>query len=403
MQIKNKKFWLTPIVCLLTAQAAVGLVFAQNTVLLAPGQSKRTAADILPDKLANATAASIVKPQKESDLASADKRTAGLAMEYGLVSAASRIYKSGKLRTTVTIFQLDTPSHAYGLFSGWGDGLQLIGDYPPQGKTIPSGLFFWQSRYLVQIVDDAATTTVESFDSRKQIASAVSERIGGVVTDVPGVISHLPQNGLIANSERYIVGATAFTRFVHYPDPSQIDFTGGTEVATGEYNINGEQGQLVIVEFQTPQLATVGLERMQKSLDSLPPDQRNKVLLKREGNYAVETIGFTNRTVAESLAGNVKYTYTVKWITKPPRAPIDMSSYQKDALRLLIGIFLAIGLAAVIAVGGGVFFGRLLFMRRRAQLQNVFSDAGGMVRLNLDEMVPHSLAESKQKALSDGD
>src|SRR5439155_767658 len=134
------------------------------------------------------------------------------------------------------------------------------------------------------------------------------------------------------------------------------------------------------VEYQTPQVATVGLERMQKSLDSLAPDQRGRVVLKREGNYAVETIGFNNQAVAESLASNVKYTYTVKWISKPPTPPIDMSAYRKDALRLLIAIFVVIGLAAFLAVGGGIFFGRLLFMRRRAQLQNVFSDAGGMVR-----------------------
>src|SRR5882724_4874074 len=221
-------------------QAGNGLVFAQNTVLLAPAQSKRTAADILPDKLADASASNSAKSLKESDLLPLIGKKLDIAKEFGLTSAAIRTYKSGNLKTTVTIFQLDTPSHAYGLFSGWGDGQQVTGEYPPQGKTTPAGLFYWQSRYLVQIAADAKAATDESRDSIKQIANAVSEKIGGGINELPGVMAHLPQDGLVAGSERYVVGTTGFARFAHYPDSAQVDFTGGTEVAIGDYNLNGE-------------------------------------------------------------------------------------------------------------------------------------------------------------------
>ena len=80
-----------------------------------------------------------------------------------------------------------------------------------------------------------------------------------------------------------------------------------------------------------------------------------------------------------------------------------MSAYRKDALKLLIAVFVVIGLAALIAVGGGVVAGRWMFVRRRAQLQNVFSDAGGMVRLNLDDMDRPSLPENRSQMLGKGE
>jgi hypothetical protein len=389
------------LICLVALLSGGSAAFGQNTVAIAP--LKRTAADLLPEKLASATATSNSKNLSSSELNSTFGHNLDLIKEYGLITAAVRNYKTANQKLSVTIIQLDTPSHAFGLFTGWGDGQQLTGDYPPQGKTTGNGMFFWQGRYFVQVSDDSTADSDEIRNNRKQAALALSERIGGGLNDTPGIMDHLPPDGLVANSSRYIVGPTGLAKFGRYPDSSEIDFTGGTEVAAGQYNLNDQSGQLIIVEFQTPQFATVGLERMQKSLDALPQDQRDKVSLKREGNYAVQTIGFTNHSVSESLAGKVQYTYTVKWISKPPTSPIDMSSYRKDALKLLIAIFAAIGLAAVIAVGGGILFGRLLFVRRRAQLQNAFSDAGGMIRLNLDDMVPTALPESNQKSLGKGD
>src|SRR4051812_33404067 len=161
---------------------------------------------MLPDKLANASAAGGTKNLKDSDLASLTGKQADLVKEYGLTSAATRTYKSGNLNTAVTVFQLDTPSHAYGLFSGWGDGQQLTGDYPPHGKTTTAGLFYWQGRYFVQIAVDASAEVEESREAVTQIASAVSEKIGGGINDLPGVMGHLPQDGLVPGSERYVIG-----------------------------------------------------------------------------------------------------------------------------------------------------------------------------------------------------
>jgi hypothetical protein len=57
-------------------------------------------------------------------------------------------------------------------------------------------------------------------------------------------------------------------------------------------------------------------------------------------------------------------------------------------LGTFVSVVKASGLAAVLCFGVGGIFGVLLFTKRRAQhaAQRAFSDAGGMMRLNIDEL-----------------
>jgi hypothetical protein len=55
---------------------------------------------------------------------------------------------------------------------------------------------------------------------------------------------------------------------------------------------------------------------------------------------------------------------------------------------VIVNTVKATGIAIAVCLGIGGIFGGWIFMRRRAQsaLTEEFSDAGGMLRLNLDEM-----------------
>ena len=59
---------------------------------------------------------------------------------------------------------------------------------------------------------------------------------------------------------------------------------------------------------------------------------------------------------------------------------------------VLVAVIKASGLSLLACLALGGLFGALLFNRRRAQQRRVeaFSDAGGMLRLNIDEMTPKS-------------
>ena len=65
-----------------------------------------------------------------------------------------------------------------------------------------------------------------------------------------------------------------------------------------------------------------------------------------------------------------------------------MRHYINTTLGVLVAVIKASGYVLILCLGTGALFGGLLFSYRRSQQKNVtaFSDAGGMLRLNLDEM-----------------
>jgi hypothetical protein len=65
--------------------------------------------------------------------------------------------------------------------------------------------------------------------------------------------------------------------------------------------------------------------------------------------------------------------------------------YVDTTLGVLVAVVKASGYALLACLGLGGLAGALLFARRRAQTSEaVFSDAGGMLRLNLDELTPET-------------
>jgi hypothetical protein len=82
----------------------------------------------------------------------------------------------------------------------------------------------------------------------------------------------------------------------------------------------------------------------------------------------------------------------VQWLGENPNIlKRAQEEYVNTTLGVLVAVLKASGYALVACLGLGGLAGALLFTRRRSQ-QNAeaFSDAGGMLRLNLDELTPET-------------
>jgi hypothetical protein len=141
--------------------------------------------------------------------------------------------------------------------------------------------------------------------------------------------------------------------------------------------------KLVIVEYHTPQFAYDAMARISDYVATLPEGEQNRIIVKREGNYIVQAVNAQDRDFAQGLVEAVKYPYGVKWL-RDPRLPSNDPFRIQKAAQMLLSTFTLIGLLMLTVLVGGGIVGTMIFLKRRKQQQEIFSNAGGMLRLDLD-------------------
>lgn len=302
--------------------------------------------------------------------------------EYWLESLTSGHYTDGKNTIAVEIFQMQFDSGAYGLFTF------------NRGKQNETRREFFTGRYFVSI----SSETIKSIPLEPLIL-AIKENLNSSNGELSPLPSHLPEEGKIAESEKYLVGPAALAKLEGLSDLKDVvNFSGGTEVAVARY-LNGNTAlSLMIVEYHTPQLATDGHAQFQAWFGRLSEQEKIQRLLKRIGNYVVTTTAAQDLANVERLVSQIKYNPVVYWearkisdipIAFRPPDPLAVEEFTQTASVLIrtfywIGVML-FGAIVLGVVSGSVFFYWNRYRRRKLGLDDMFSDGGGTVRLNLDE------------------
>lgn len=207
--------------------------------------------------------------------------------------------------------------------------------------------------------------------------------------EMPAVLEHLPDWETVRTRAVFINNSGDLQKhFGERPALNLINFTGGTEAATADY----DAGKLLIVEYTTPQFSVDADNSVRQYLTENPPDA--PVYFRRVGNYEVFVFDAGDEAAANALIDSVKYEKSVQWLGGDPflfqRAE---RAYLQKTSDVFIWTFISIALGLSVAVLIGVAVGLLVFYLRRqkrASMQS-FSDAGGMIRLNLDELTPDIL------------
>lgn len=163
-----------------------------------------------------------------------------------------------------------------------------------------------------------------------------------------------------------------------------IEFAGGTEAVTATYD---GVGKLLIVEYPTPQASVDADTAFLERLSSRPSDP--PTIYRRIGNYNAFVFDVKDAQAAGALLDQVKYEKTVQWLGEDP-------NYMKKAERYLAtstadviistALLIVVSVIFVLVTGGisGYIFFRVREQRRASM--PAYSDAGGMTRLNLDDL-----------------
>ncbi|HXF39352.1 MAG TPA: DUF6599 family protein [Blastocatellia bacterium] len=357
---------------------------------------------LLPDSLAGFKAtgpASIVATDNLSELVGDNKSE--VYREYRVASAVSREYAG----TRVDIFETKNQFAAFGLFTyntGRIANNPAAIDLGSGGARIDGSVTFWKGNFFVRVGSASQKSARGDLRIEEKLARAVADSIAStsVAVQRPPILDSLPAKSRVPGSEVYVLGPESLTSYAEH-GRDLFGFAGDTEAVIGAYvqaipfvataPTLAEPGsasiysplRLVIVEYHTPQFATDAMTRAEDYASTLPEGDRNSLIIKRTGNYIVAALGVRDRDLAESLIGSIEYPYTVKWLRNPLWPTNDPFRAQKAA-EMLLSTFGLLGLILLTVLTGGAVFGTTIFLKRRKRQREVFSDAGGMLRLDID-------------------
>jgi hypothetical protein len=307
-----------------------------------------------------------------------------------VVSSRERYYRSVKGDAfSVLVLVTGSDSHAYALLtSGQADN----GSRPP-AATREIGALGYIGANSISFIKGPVFITVSAKGNRVDstamldLARQSASLLENGEADIPVLVKHLPDWEKAQAQARYALDPAGLKRFIpDQPILEALSFDGGAEAVVAPYGAS----KLLIVEFTTPQLAGDNDRRIVARIQELwKQGQPAPTAYRRVGNYSVFVFNAPNEQTANQLIDQVKYEQVVQWLGDNPNL---LERAQRYYTETLLGTFIAVikasGLAAVLCFGVGGFFGALLFARRRAQQKTVetYSDAGGMTRLNLDEL-----------------
>ena len=312
-----------------------------------------------------------------------DMRISGTA-EFGPVSTAVRSYQNGTgSGITIEIVRTENDSAAYALLT------RLVShDEIKQGVVGLAGIVsanrivFFKGGSVVEV---GWTRTAGTEDQLLSVSQTFAATLPSGDDEIPVLLMHLPNWQTKAGRAAYAVTLLGLKSIVlNQPIVDGLSFEGGTEAVTANYG----QSQLLIVEFTTPQFSVDNDQRILARIQELKSQgQAVPSAYRRVGNYSVFVFNAVDEKSANQLIDQVKYEKVIQWLGEDPYLYERLQRYvAQTSAGVLVAVLKSSGLSLLICLGLGTLSGALLFRHRRAQQAALYSDAGGGVRLNLDEL-----------------
>jgi hypothetical protein len=276
--------------------------------------------------------------------------------EFGLKDSETAVYQNGTAKCTVTVWQLQDTTGSLAAFD-W----QRSADAKPSTAAklaveTPDGVLLVHGNYLLAI--DGYKPSKEELDALKGSLRNVD------VTVLPVLPGYLPADGLVANSERYVLGPASLQKFAPGIPPSLAAFHLGAEAQLGVFhNAKGDM-QMAIFNYPTPQIAMQRLPEFGKLAGAVT---------KRSGPMIAIVLNPPDPDYAETLLSQVRYQAQITLDERVPNRRDNIGDLVVNAF-VLIGILLACAVVAGLAMGGW------RALRRRASHGE---DAEAMITLHL--------------------
>jgi hypothetical protein len=302
-------------------------------------------------------------------------------------SIADRTYEADDgIHLRVSLLEWETDSAAYASFT------TLRNDRAPDSESkqetvgtasslIDLGIVFFKGNSSVKVMAQGR----EERPRAVEFARLLAARLDKGEDEIPVLVKHLPNWETEQRTAYYSVDANQLHWAVrNQPVLDAISFEGGTEAVAAGYG----QSQLLIVEFTTPQFSIDNDSRIWTQIAELKSKgEPTPTAYRRVGNYSVFVFNAPDERSANALVDQVKYEQVVQWLGDDPHLYERLQRYfTQTSAGVLVAVLKSSGLSLLLCLAAGALIGAMMFRHRRAQKATMYSDAGGSIRLNLDEL-----------------
>ncbi len=298
-----------------------------------------------------------------------------ILQEYGFVAATSRAYARGTETLQITLYRMKDPTGAYGLYSY----LRLPNfhrvDITEHSAMAPDRALILQGSLILDIAGKNLTASQPDF---KALAAGVApESDEGTY---PTLYGHLPQNGFVPDSDRYILGPTALHEFFPVASGDWLGFQNGVEAEIANYRVNGQDVTLLIADFPTPQAALKAMggwgdlfnvNRAQNGSD------KPAVYVKRSLTLVGVVFRAHSETQAAALLENVHSGTELTW-NEP-----GFTFSDPNIGTVIVGIIYGTGFLCIFALVAGLAFGGFRIAIKRLLPGRVFDRSSQLDVLQL--------------------
>jgi hypothetical protein len=283
--------------------------------------------------------------------------------EYGLEATEQAEYTApDKKHFSAIAWRMHDPTGALALFQFRRPPGAVSSDYAELAVRTSDGVIFTFGNYVLQITGDVP----EPAETQLLLGQLPNVRSGAL----PAISSELPQDGLVPNSERYILGPVSLQRFEPQIPPSVAAFHLGSEAELGKYQTPKGMLTLTLFDYPTPSMARQQVTEFQKLAGAV---------VKRAGSRVAVILAPPDPDAAERILAKIDYQASVTLNEQ------TANSQAKGLASLILNIFFLAGVVLALCVLGGIGFGGYRIMSRKLWRKE---DPYAMIVLDL-ERIPH--------------
>ena len=295
------------------------------------------------------------RPITPSTVATFAGKDAPLLLEYGFVSGEHREYASGDQSLTVNLWKMKDSSGSFGLYTFYRD----VGT---ASLEQPDRVAVWPTRLLVQhgpYVLDAQGAKLSIAAAKLLLANLRLQKQDTLVPELP---TFLPQEDLVAQSPKFVMGPLALDRVTGEKakalPAASIGFADGAEAAIAEYHAGGGTVHFLLVSYPTPQLAAKKLRAIQQLPAFANARDGSGIYVSRKGSLVAFVLDAPSAAVADGLFQSMHYQSEITWNQYVPTKRDNIGD-------LVLGGFLLSGFVLLFSLVAGLSFGGLRILTKK--------------------------------------